>query len=576
MIPQNFMSGAAFLTVYFRRFQLASLALALCSVIGVASGYAAEDAASHFYFVDVAREAGISRVVLAGRPAKDHLLDSAGTGAAWLDYNRDGYLDAYIVNSWTMEGSKITERGKNALYRNRGDGTFDDVTDAAGVGGEGHWGAGVAAADFDQDGWVDILVTNFGPNVLYRNLANGRFENVAPAAGIEQPGWNTGAVFLDADGDRDLDLFIAGYIDQGVEAVLNAKPSLDWKGIDKVAMGPFGLPGAPDHFFLSNGDGTFVEATAKSGLTDLALGFGFAARAADFDDDGDLDIYVANDSDANYLYRNEGNGTFKETGLWSGAALDANGAAQAGMGVAVGDADGDGILDIIVTNFSEDFPTLYKGLGEGYFEDVSEKTGVGPPMFDYLSWGTTLSDLDNDSDLDIVISNGHIYPQVDDHAHLGFTYRELNTLLENDGSGRFQMAGHLAGPGFAVQESSRGLAVGDYDNDGDLDLLFTNLEAPPTLLRNDSKAGAWLTLICEVEPGTGPLIGTQARITVGSKQMYRDIASGDSYVSSHDPRLHFGLGDATLVDKVEVRWPDGTRTTLEQVEANQFIRIKKP
>jgi hypothetical protein len=414
------------------------LALGYSIVLGSEAGQAGPSQGQHFHFTDVAEEAGLTRVVLAGRPGKDHLLDSAGTGAAWLDFDRDGCLDAYIVNSWLIRGQEAVKKGKNALYRNRGDGTFEDVTEKAGVGGEGHWGSGVAVADVDQDGWVDLLVTNFGPTVLYRNRGDGTFENVAATAGIENPGWNTGAVFQDAENDGDLDLFIAGYIDSSWEKVLEARPSLDWKGVAKVAMGPFGLPGAPDHFYVNDGKGRFIESTKAAGLIAQALGFGFAVRAADFDNDGDLDIYVANDSDANYLYRNEGNGTFKEVGLWSGCALDADGSAQAGMGVATGDVNGDGILDIVVTNFSEDYTTLYEGIGDGFFEDISNDAGVGTPMFNFLSWGAVLVDLDNDTDLDLAISSGHIYPQIDKYPEIGFTYRQTNSLLENDGSGKFR------------------------------------------------------------------------------------------------------------------------------------------
>lgn len=536
----------------------------------------ASSASPQFRFTDVAQAAGLDRIILAGRPDKDHLLDSAGTGAAWLDYNRDGFLDAYIVNSWRIEGSEIVERGRNALYRNRGNGTFEDVTDQAGVTGEGHWGSGVAVADFDADGWVDILVTNFGPNVLFRNQGNGTFKNVAASAGIESPGWNTGAAFLDAEGDGDLDLFIAGYINNSVQEVLEAKPTLDWKGVTKVAVGPFGLAGAPDHFFLNDGKGRYTEATEQAGLTDQALAFGFAVRAADFDADGDLDLYVANDSDANYLYRNEGDGTFKEVGLWSGCAMDSNGAAQAGMGVAAGDVNGDSILDLVVSNFSEDYTTFYQGLGDAFFEDASTISKIGPVMFDYLSWGPALADLDNDTDLDLVIANGHIYPQVDRHPEIGFSYNQKNVILSNDGTGRFLQVTGEAGPGFALEKCSRGLAAGDFDNDGDIDLLITNLDDIPTLLRNDSNRGNWLTVICEIPPGDGPLIGTQVRVRLGEKQLYRDIASTSSYVSTHDPRPHFGLGSAKVVDEVEIRWPDRTSTRLEKVQVNQFLTVRKP
>ena len=327
--------------------------------------------------MDVAARAGLTRVLEAGRPGKDHLLDSAGAGAAFLDFDKDGRLDVYLVNGWRLDGDRVVERGRNALYRQRADATFEDVTARAGVAGEGEWGSGAFVADYDNDGWPDILVTSFGRNVLYRNRGDGRFENVAARAGMEAPGWNTGAAFFDADGDGWLDLYIAQYVDCTIEDVLKAKRTLWWRGLEQVAFGPFGLKGAPDHFFR-NEKGRFVEATEAAGMKDLALGFGFAVRAADFDDDGHPDVYVANDSDPNYLYRNEGNGRFKEIGVTSFSAFDGNGMAQASMGVALGDADGDGIPDLFVTNFSEDFATLYKGLGHAFFEDASKPPASGP------------------------------------------------------------------------------------------------------------------------------------------------------------------------------------------------------
>jgi hypothetical protein len=430
-------------------------------------------------------------------------------------------------------------------------------------------------ADYDNDGWVDILLTNFGPNVLYRNRGDGTFENVAARAGIESPGWNTGAAFLDAEGDGDLDLYMAAYIDCTLQEVLAARPTLSWKGVDKVALGPFGLKGAPDHFFLNDGAGRFTDATESAGLTDLALAYGLGVRAADFDGDGDLDIYVANDSNANYLYRNEGNATFTETALWSGAAFDAHGAAQAGMGVTAGDSDGDGFLDIFVTNFAEDFSTLYKGDGHGFFEDRSAANGVGRATFKPLSWGTVMADLDNDGDLDLVVANGHIYPQVDRHPQFGLTYAQTNLLLENDGRGRFTDASAGAGSGFAALGLSRGMAAGDYDNDGDLDLLVSRLDAPPALLRNDSQRGNWLTVTLSAPAGKDTLIGAQVRVTVGGRTLLRDLSSSDSYLSSPDPRLSFGLGAASTVERIEVRWPDGTRSTRENIAANQFLEIAR-
>jgi enediyne biosynthesis protein E4 len=557
--------------------------LVLAAAAAVSVAFAAVPAA-RFRFVDVAPRLGLSRVLEAGRPGKDHLLDSAGAGAAFLDYDKDGRLDVYLANGWRLEGDKVVSRGKNALYHQRADGTFEDVTDTAGVGGEGEWGAGVAVADYDNDGWPDILVTNFGRNVLYRNLGNGRFENVAPRLGIETPGWNTGAAFIDADGDGWLDLYIAQYIDCSMDDVLKAKRTLSWRGLEQVAFGPFGLKGAPDHFFR-NVKGRFVEATDEAGLKDLALGFGFAVRAADFDDDGHPDLYVANDSDPNYLYRNDGTGHFKEMGVPSFSAFDANGAAQASMGLAAGDVDGDGITDLFTTNFSEDFSTLYRGLGHGFFEDVSRASGVGPITYRALSWGTALADLDNDGDLDLVVANGHIYPQIDAHAQLIGTYRQRNLLLENrsvrdDVPGGappeplFRDATPGAGPGFAIERAHRGVAVGDYDNDGRLDILVTALDSPPELLHNEGATGSWLTVVCE-DPGTAVAIGARVTVTAGGRTMARDVASGDSYLSSHDPRLHFGLGKAEKADEVTVRWPDGTKSVRRNVAARQFLVVRK-
>lgn len=551
---------------------------ALFLLPGVRAGAPPAKSPATFRFVDVAPRVGLTRVMFAGRPGKDHLLDSAGSGAAWLDYDRDGLLDCYVVNGWKLEGGRVVEKGKNALYRQRPDHTFEDVTGDAGVEGEGEWSAGAFVADYDADGWPDILVTSFGRNLLYHNLGNGRFENVAAKLGLESPGWNTGAAWLDADGDGDLDVYIAAYIDTTLDQVLAARPTLSWRGLELVAAGPFGMKGARDHFFR-NENGRFVDATSESGLEDKALAFGFAVRAADFNGDGHPDLYVANDSDPNYLYRNDGKGRFTEVATWSGCALDENGAAQAGMGLAVGDADGDGVLDVFVNNFSEDFSTLYRGLGGGLFEDVSRRTGVGPATYRTLAWGTALSDLDNDGDLDLLVMNGHIYPQIDRHPELIGTYAQPNLLLENRGPGAaplFVDVHDAAGPGFGPPFwSNRGLAVADYDDDGRLDLLITRLDAPPALLRNESRAGSWLLVTLEDAKGGIMPIGAEVRVTAGGRTQWRDVASGDSYMSTHDPRPHFGLGDATTVERVDVRWPDGTHSVRKDVRARQNLRIRK-
>ena len=523
-----------------------------------------------FRFVEAAAEVGLTRVILCGRPGKDHLLDSQGTGCAFFDYDGDGRLDVYLPNAWKLEGNRVVEKGKNALYRGRPDGSFEDVTDSAGVGGESLWCAGVTAADIDDDGRTDLYITGFGGTLLYHNLGGGKFRNEAAALGLEIHSWTTGAAFFDGDGDGDLDLYVAGYIECSLEDVLRAERTLDWKGVDKVAMGPFGLPGARDYYFASESGRKFTDATEKAGFQDRALAFGFGVWAGDTDGDGDDDVFVANDSDANYLYRNEGGGVFKETGLWSGCAFSASGLSQASMGIASGDVTGDGLLDLFVTNFSEDYSTLYRAVGGGLFEDVTAASGVKEPTYMPMSWGTAFADLDNDGDLDIVIANGHIYPQVDAHPEHREVYRQRCLLLENQ-EGHFIDATPAAGPGFESTGAYRGLAIGDYDDDGDLDILRTSLDAPPSLLRNESSGGSWITLALRGRWGS---VGATASVTAGGKTQRREVTAGDSFLSSHDPRLHFGLGAAEVIDRIEVRWADGTKTVREKVAPRQILKLE--
>jgi hypothetical protein len=344
-----------------------------------------------------------------------------------------------------------------------------------------------------------------------------------------------------------------------------------------VAFGPFGLKGAPDHFFRNDRGKRFVDATLAAGMEDKATGFGFGVRAADFTGDGRIDVYVANDSDPNYLYRNEGGGVFKEVATWSGAALDENGAAQASMGLALGDVDGDGVPDLFTTNFSEDFSTLYHGLGGGMFEDVSKASGVGAATFKPLSWGTAFADLDNDGALDLLVANGHIYPQIDKHPELIGTYAQKTLLLENKsrpGQPLFRDASAEAGPGLEPARAYRSVAIGDYDNDGRLDVLLTSLDSPPALLHNEGRTGSWLTVACEGAHGEPNPLGTVVTIRAGGRSQSQDIASGDSFLSTHDPRPHFGLGAAEKVDELDVRWPDGTHSRRRDVPARQILKIR--
>ena len=527
-------------------------------------------------FVNAAPAAGLTAVLYCGGPRKDHLLESVGTGAAWIDYDGDGRLDAFLVNAWALdeEPSRVRIKGRNALYRNLGGGRFEDVADRAGIGGDG-WGCGVCAGDYDNDGRVDLFVTGFGPGRLYRNRGDGTFEQVAERAGLADPGWSAGAAFFDADGDGDLDLYVARYIDATLEEVLAGRRTTTWREKVKVMAGPFGLRGGRDRFYRNNGDGTFRDATDEAGMTDLAESYGLGVLASDLDNDGDVDVYVANDSNPNYLYRNEGGGRFKEIGSWSGAGLSGEGIAQAGMGVDAADFDGDGLQEIFVTNFAKDHATLYHNMGNLLFNDISSNLSLKALTYETLKWGCALFDYDNDGDLDIVIANGHIYPQVAEAPELKESYRQLPTLLQNDG-GRLSDVSRAAGPGMQVAASARGLATGDYDDDGDLDLLITVVDAPPLLLRNDTpRSGHWLKVRLLNRYGS-PALNARAVVTAGGVKRLRELRSGSSYQSQNALELHFGLGKAATIDALEIVWPGGTRTEMHDLKADRTMTVREP
>ncbi len=514
------------------------------------------------FFQDVAQQMGVTAPTWCGRDDKPHIMESNGTGLGLLDYDRDGDLDLYLVNGWRLEGNQVVERGRDVLYRNDGS-RFVDVTAAAGLGDDS-WGSGLATGDIDGDGLVDLLVTNFGPDTLYRNLGDGSFARVADPPSID--GWSAGAVFFDADLDGDEDLFLGAYIDCTLEEVLEEVPSLDWEGL-KVMLGPFGLEGKANQYFENTGGGSFRLATEEAGLEDVGLFYTFGIMALDLDGDLDLDIYAANDSNPNYLYDNQGDGTFVEVGLWSGAALDAMGAAQAGMGLAAGDLESDGLADIFVTNFQKDASTLYRNLGSFIFEDVTRNLRLDKPTFALLSWGTTLSDFDQDGDLDTFVANGHIYPQADLVPEISGGFRQPNLLLLNDGDA-FTDVTSRAGPGLAVEEVSHGLAVGDLDFDGDLDMAVSNIDTAPTLLRNDSEGlGSWLM----VEAGDA----VRASVDVGDLHLVRHRVEGGSFLSVNDPRHHFGLAEADSVERLSVVWPDGFRRRYLDLPADRLVNLER-
>jgi hypothetical protein len=528
------------------------------------------------HFVDVAEAAGLKTVLLCGGPDKDHILESVGSGAAFVDYDGDGRLDIYLVNAWSFEEepSRVRERGRNALYHNRGEGRFEDVSQAAGVDDDG-WGGGVCAGDFDNDGWVDLYVTNFGPNRLYRNRGDGTFEEVAERAGVADSGWGTGASFFDADGDGDLDLYVANYIDTTIEEALEARRTSTWRDKVKVLAGPFGMRGGKDRFYRNRGDGTFEDATDQVGMTDLAESYGMNVLTSDLDADGDIDVFVTNDSNPNFLYRNNGDGTFTEIGAWSGAGVNGNGVAQAGMGVDAADLDGDGRPDLVVTTFAQDSASIYHNEGDLLFRDISVEIRLKAASYEALKWGCAFFDYDLDADPDLVIANGHIYPQVDTAPELKEAYRQRPLLLRNDG-GTLTDLSLRSGPGFQVLASARGLAVGDYDNDGDLDLLVTAVDSPPLLLRNDTPRTGHYIKIGLRNRNRGPALGARVRLEADGKTQIGELRSGSSHQSQNALELVFGTGQAKQIDRIEVLWPGGQTTTTEHVSVDQVLKIDQP
>jgi len=542
-------------------------------------------------YVDVTRAAGLAGFRhVSGSAAKDYILEATGSGVAFFDFDNDGWLDAYLVNGSTLAALRGQEEAPSAaLFRNNRDGTFTDVTAAAGVANR-RWGQGVCVGDFDNDGWPDLYVTNFGRNRLYRNTGQGTFTDVAETAGVAVGGWSTGCAFGDYDGDGRLDLFVAGYIALDLEhlppspagaaarregdkpatsgeaargnmgAVYRAGAAYcEYRG-QPVMCGPRGLKGAPDHLFHNNGDGTFTDVSVKAGVADPSGFYGFGVAFLDFDDDGRLDLFVANDSSPNYLYRNRGDGTFQDVSYSSGAALNELGLEQAHMGVAVGDYDHDGRDDLHITNFADDSNLLFHNDGDGLFTDVSYPGGVGHPSIPFLGWGTHFLDYDNDGWLDLFVANGHVYPIVD-----GFdwntSYRQRALLFRNV-KGKFVEIGGAGGEGLATPRCARGSAAGDFDNDGGVDLLVNDIDDAPALLRNEggSRAGHWLTLRLVGDPARRcprDAIGSVVFCTANGFRQRGEVASGRSQMSQSDLRVLFGLGPVTRVDRLEVRWANG-------------------
>jgi hypothetical protein len=519
-------------------------------------------------FVDITEKAGITFKHVSS-PEKKYIVESMSGGVALLDYDNDDYLDIYLVNSLTAEMVKAKQKTRSALYRNNRDGTFTDVTDKAGVGDIG-WGMGVATGDFDNDGFDDIYVTCLGPNRLLRNTGKGTFVDVTQTAGVGDPRWSTGAAFVDYDNDGKLDLFVANYVDFDVNNLpeFGKGRSCQFKGIP-VQCGPRGLKGAGDSLYRNNGNGTFTDVTKKAGVADPDGYYGMAVICSDFDDDGLVDIFVANDSTPNFLWKNNGDGTFKDIGFPSGTAVNENGSEQGSMGVTLGDYDHDGRLDLFVTNFDDDYNTLYHKDDRNSFTDVSYATKVAAVSLPYVGWGTKFFDYDNDGWIDLLVVNGHVYPQLP-------TYKQRNLVHHNNRDGTFSEVGAELGPPFAEKRTGRGAAFGDIDNDGDVDVIINNLDGAAQLLRNDGGNANNSVLIKTIGAKSNRNgIGARVSVVSGDVKQVEEVYSGGTYISQNDLRLHFGLEKQSKVDLIEVRWPNGTVEKITGASANKILTIKE-
>ena len=517
-------------------------------------------------FTEVTEESGVTFDHEDGRSYKKYFVETLGSGVALFDYDNDNDVDIYLVNGTDLDASDTASDAMNRLYRNDGTGHFVDVTEASGVGDRGY-GAGVCVGDYDNDGWLDLYVTNFGANVLYRNNGDGTFTDRTTEARVQVLEWSAGCAFADVDADGDVDLYVANYVNFSVETHTPCRV----KGI-LVYCSPRVYDGIKDTFFRNNGDGTFTENTAAAGFDNVAAR-GLGATFADYDADGDADLYVANDADANFLYNNDGSGKFQEQSQFAGVALSEHGLVENGMGVAFGDYDNDTWLDLTVTNFQHQTNTLYHSDGGEFFTDQTYASGTGDASLRYLAWGVNFFDYDHDGFQDIFVANGHIHDNVT-LIDSSTTYAQLNHLFWNNGNGAFTDVTTSSGSGLALQRSSRGSAVGDLDNDGDLDIVVSNVGTDVDILRNDGghRSGNWINLKLVGTISNRAAIGTRVLLKIGDHQQVREVQSGSSYLSQNDLRLHFGIDTQEQV-ALEIRWQNGSIQRFEDVPTNRFLKI---
>jgi hypothetical protein len=530
-------------------------------------------AAPTLLFRDITRDAGIVFEHHAA-PEKKYIVESMSGGVALFDFDRDGLPDIYFVDSLTVDTADNPKAARSALYRNLGNLKFEDVTDKASVGHPG-WGMGVCTADVDGDGWDDLYVTALGGNKLYRNNHDGTFADITARAGVGAEGWSTGCGFADYDRDGDLDLFVSRYVHIDLKALpeFGKDKTCEYRGI-AVQCGPRGLPGEGDFLYRNDGHGTFTEVGAKAGVSDPRGYFGLGVAWFDFNEDGWPDLYVANDSTPNFLYVNQKDGTFKESAFPMGVAVSEDGAEQGSMGIAVGDYDLSGRLSLFVTNFSEEYNNLFHNDG-AHFNDLSFRSKTAPASLPLVGWGTAFLDYDNDTRLDIIAVNGHVYPQLD-KARLGASagYRQRRLLYHNRGDGTFDEVAAQFGPVLAEERVSRGLSIGDLDNDGRIDVVINDLDGAPQVLHNElAPTGNWLRVKLTGVAGNTNAIGALIVVRAGGVTQQRLVQSGTSYISQDDMRQQFGLGTAATVESLDVRWPDGTTTTMTNVKANQQVEV---